>query len=187
MKTIMSIVLVFAALATLPVMAQEWTCNYFLPQCPSKGKAYTNAINSVIEQRDAMKISMLEASKKMLEITKDIYPKDQTLISMREQSVEIAKLLSDSKISPDVAEKIRNASSDFYQRVIADRFEMAEAIGKMESNQQSRTQAGNNYANTAAVATMLNGIGRAFNNSFGQSITPPPQICNYYGGTRYCY
>lgn len=183
----MRIVLVFAALASAPVIAQEWTCDYALPQCPDKVKQYEAILVKIGDQRDANKISSVEMSQKMLEITKEMYPKDQTLISLSEQRLATNKLLADLKASPEAAEKMRKANSDFYSRVISDRFEMANAIGKMENQQQASRQNGNNFANTAAVATMLNGIGRAFNNSFGQSITPPPQVCNYYGGTRYCY
>lgn len=187
MKTIVRIVLVSAALLSVPAMAQSWTCDYVLPQCPDKLNKLESAVGAAHEQMEQNKITRVEMSKKILEITKEMYPKDGTMISLAEQRLAINQLLADSSTSPEMAEKMRKVSSDFYTRVISDRFEMANSISKIEGQQQASRQPGNSAANTAAVATMLSGIGRAFNNSYGQSITPPPQICNYYGGTRYCF
>lgn len=187
MKTIRAIVLVFAALLTSSAFADNWACDYVLPQCQNKVDKFESSLKEIGEQMESKKITRVEMSKKMLDLTKEMYPKDKTFILLAEQRLATNQLLEDLKVNPDAAATLRKANSDFYEKVVSDRFEMADAIAKIENQQQASRQNGNNAANTAAVATMLNGIGRAFNNSFGQSITPPPQICNYYGGTRYCF
>lgn len=182
----MSIVLACAVLFSSHAFANNWACDYLLPQCPEKEQKFRRGIDEIGALKDANKITSLEMSKKYLELTLSMYPKDKTLIDMFTQSVLIKKFLASKGISEDEILDIRKISVELYEEIIADRFQMANAFMEADKEYQKQQQSRSNYGNVAATATMLNGIGRAFNNSFGQSITPPLQICTYYGGTRYC-
>lgn len=187
MKTIVSIVLVFGALISSPVMAQSWTCDYYLPQCPDKVSQYNKEYSSYLSEARSGKIPMLEFAKQAIALSERMYPKDKTLNDMAKQQYALIQFTKDSNASYEEKLNLVSLNADLLDTVIKDRFQMANAISEMQNQQQASRQPGNSAANTAAVATMLNGIGRAFNTSYGQSLLPPPQICNYYGGTRYCF
>ena len=178
--------LIFGLIAT-PTFAQEWQCDYYLPQCPDKARQYEKESNAVSTQIMDLKITFLEGTKKYIEISERMHPNDKVLNDMSKQTGTLAEFVVNSNASPEAMLKMLKLNSDLQGAFIKERFEMANAFtdvrNDIQRQQQSRTSAGN----TAAIATLLNGIGKAFTNSFGQSITPPPRICNYYGGTSYCF
>lgn len=111
-------------------------------------------------------------------------------------TIEYSELLDKKKISKQEYENLNNARWDRYKAAAAElkeSNERAQRQAELENDRirQAQAEAYNEairqQRNAIAGAAALQGVGRAFNNSFGQSITPPPQICNYYGGTRYCY
>lgn len=187
MKTIMSIVLVCAAFSSAPAIAEEWQCDYYLPQCPDKVKAFDKAAMDIAKPSSGQEPTLIDASEKFIVLVQKMYPKDKTLNDMAKQRYVLAKFSAASNLSKDEKINLIEVNSALLQDIITDRFQMANAFIEADKEylrqQQSRSSAGN----TAAVATMISGIGRAFNNSFGQSITPPPRVCNYYGGSSYCF
>lgn len=187
MKTIVRIVLVFAALISSPVIAQSWTCDYYLPQCPDKVKQYDKDYGDIQSKVQSGNMTMFDAAKQVMALTESMYPKDKTLNDMSKQQYALIKFAKDSNASTEDKLNLIRLNAELLDTLIKDRFQLANAIGDIQNQQQASRQTGNSAANTAAVATMLSGIGRAFNNSYGQSLLPPPQVCNYYGGTRYCF
>lgn len=187
MKTIARIVLVSAALFSAPAFSQEWTCDYYLPQCPDKVKQYDKDYGDIQSKVQSGKMTMSEAAKQAMALTERVYPKDKTLNDMSKQQYALIQFAKESNASMEDKLNLIRLNAELLDTLIKDRFQLANAISDTQNQQQASRQPGNSAANTAAVATMLSGIGRAFDTSYGQSITPPPQICNYYGGTRYCF
>lgn len=187
MKTIVSIVLVFAALISAPVFAQGWQCDYYIPQCPDKLKEFDKAAMEIAKPSSGREPTLIDASEKFIVLVQKMYPKDKTLNDMAKQRYVLAKFSAASNLSKDEKINLIEVNSTLLQDIINDRFEMANAFMDADREYQKQQQSRSSAGNTAAVATMLNGIGKAFTNSFGQSLTPPPRICNYYSGTSYCF
>lgn len=184
MKTIVSIVLVFAALISAPVFAQN------------NAELFSKEVERIVAQYEAKKISQSVAAKEIFIASKSYFPNDKLTQDYYQSLSDYSDQLAKKSISQSKFDELTNARAERYEAAMEDRREAnarAQRQAELENDRMRQAQAAayadaaQQYRNTAATATMLNGIGRAFNNSFGQSITPPPQICNYYGGTRYCY
>ena len=178
MKTIMSIVLACAVLFSSHAFAQSDLCDFYLPQCEGKFVDFRDSMGAIVKQSTSGKITPLEASDQILKLSEQTYPKDTLLIATAKQMNALEKVFATSNIPESKKAELSDGADKIFQQAMKDR---SEAL-----NMSQQSNAGANRSNVAATATMLNGIGRAFNNSFGQSITPPLQICTYYGGTRYC-
>ncbi|MBU3551392.1 hypothetical protein [Polynucleobacter sp. MWH-Berg-3C6] len=183
MKTIMSIVLVCAALVSLKAFAQN------------NSELFSKEVERIVAQYEAKKISQSVAAKEILIASKAYFPSDKLTQDYYQSLADYSDQLAKKTISQKQFDELTNARVERYAAAMEDRKEAnARAFrqAELENDRMRQAQASayadaaQQYRNTAATATMLNGIGRAFNNSFGQSITPPLQICNYYGGTRYC-
>ena len=186
MKTIMSIVLVCAAFLSIPAYSQN---------TPQEFALFNKEEDRIIEQQQANKISRTMALKETLVAAKTYMPNDKITRDYLSSLIDYSEQLDKKKITQKEYENLRELRRERYEAANADRNEAdARAFrqAELENDRMRQAQASANanaaqqYRNTAATATMINGVGRAFNNSFGQSITPPLQICNYYGGTRYC-
>lgn len=187
MKTIMSIVLVFAALFSLPAYSQN---------TPAEFDLFTKESNRITEQQKANKISRTMAFKEKLVAAKTYMPGDKITQDYLSSLIDYSEQLDKKKISKAEYDSLKESRGERFLAAIKDQNEADERAyrqaelenDRMRQNQSSaNANAAQQYRNTAATATMINGVGRAFTNSYGQSITPPPQICDYYGGTRYCY
>ena len=182
MKTIMSIVLVFASLLSIPAYSQNTPAEYAL---------FEKEEDRIIEQRKANKIGRTVALKETLIAAKTYMPRDRVTHDYLSSLINYSEQFDKKKISQKEYDSLREARNARFSSAIKDLNESEyQEFLKSESARQDQAAAYNEAArqqqNAVAGATMLNGIGRAFNNSFGQSITPPLQICTYYGGTRYC-
>ncbi|OYY54249.1 MAG: hypothetical protein B7Y55_08560 [Polynucleobacter sp. 35-46-207] len=187
MKTIMSIVLVSAVLFSAPAMSQSWACDYYLPQCPDKVQQYDKEYGDIQSKVQSGKMTMPEAAKQAMALTEKMYPKDKSLNDMSKQQYALIQFAKESNANTEDKLSLIRMNAELLDTLIKDRFQMANAFIEADREYQKQQQSRSSTGNTAAVATMLSGIGRAFNNSFGQSITPPPRVCNYYGGSSYCF
>ena len=187
MKKIMSIVLACAALFSFSAYSQN---------TPQEFSLFNKEEDRIIEQQQANKISRTMALKETLVAAKTYMPNDRITRDYLSSLINYSEQLDKKKITQKEYENLRELRRERYEAANADRNEAdsrAFRQAELENDRMRQAQASANadasqqYRNTAATATMLNGIGRAFNNSFGQSITPPPRICNYYGGTSYCF
>ncbi|WP_068319485.1 hypothetical protein [Polynucleobacter yangtzensis] len=184
MQTIRAIVLAFAALLCVPALAQSNT------------ELLDKEVNRIKEQMRDKKISRTMGFKEMLSAVKTYVPNDKLSLDLLTSTIEYSELLDKKKISK---QEYDNLNAARWERYIAATAELKEANERaqrqadLENDRIRQAQAAaydeaiRQQRNAMAGAAALQGVGRAFNNSFGQSITPPPQICNYYGGTRYCY
>lgn len=172
---------------------QSDICDYYLPQCDTKFEQYSKAAKQLDLQVKNKELSNLEAAQKAVALSSSLYPKDVLLGSINNQNLVMAEFALQNQLSEAQMRELDSSATDTFRQAILERFATAKAaqeVGQFYSQYQApqKYQAPQqNPANTAAIATMLNGIGRAFSNSFGQSITPPPRICNYYGNTSYCF
>lgn len=187
MKTIMSIVLVFAAFLSCSAYAQNTPTEYAL---------FSKEVDRINEQKDANRISRTMAFKEKLIAAKTYMPGDRITQDYLRSLIDYSEQLDKKKISQSEYNALKESRDERFLAAIKDINESDDRAfrqAELENDRMRQAQASANanaaqqFRTTAATATMLNGIGRAFNNSFGQSITPPPQICDYYGGTRYCY
>lgn len=186
MKKIAVIAFLYSAVLSFSVMAQEWTCDYYLPQCQSKASKYDAEYAEIQDKYKAKKISIVELAKQAMELTAKMYPKDKTLNGMSKQQYTLINFVMESSADQQYKTQLISLNGELMDDLIKDRFQMANALSDMDGQIQRQQQAQQGGNNAVATATLLNGIGRAFNSSFGQSITPPMQICSYYGNTRYC-
>ncbi|WP_293599879.1 hypothetical protein [Polynucleobacter sp. 35-46-11] len=187
MKTIMSIVLVCAAFFSLSAHAQNTPAEYAL---------FEKEVDRISEQQKANKIGRTMAYKEKLVAAKTYMPGDKITQDYINSLIGYSEQLDSKKINKSEYDALKEARDERFLAAMKDMRESNERAyrqAELENDRMRQAQA-STYANaaqqyrtTAATATMLNGIDRAFTNSFGQSITPPPQICDYYGGTRYCY
>lgn len=187
MKTIMSIVLVFAAFLSCPAYSQNTATEYAL---------FEKEVDRITEQQKANKIGRTMAYKEKLIAAKTYMPGDKITQDYINSLISYSEQLDTKKISQSQYNALKEARDERFLAAMKDMRESNEQAyrqAELENDRMRQAQASANanaaqqFRTTAATATMLNGVGRAFNNSFGQSITPPPQICDYYGGTRYCY
>lgn len=183
-QTIRAIVLVLAALLFTSVMAQ------------TKEDLFNKELERIVAQYEAKKISQSEAAKEIFIASISYFPNDKLTQDYFQSLSEYTDQLAKKSITRKKFDELRYARAERYEAAMADRKEAAERAQRQAELENDRMrQAQENAYNEAirqqrnamAGAAALQGVGRAFNNSFGQSITPPPQICNYYGGTRYCY
>lgn len=187
MKTIMSIVLVFAAFLSCPAYSQNTATEYAL---------FEKEVDRITEQQKANKIGRTMAYKEKLIAAKTYMPGDKITQDYINSLISYSEQLDTKKISQSQYNALKEARDERFLAAMKDMRESNDRAyrqAELENDRMRQAQASANenaaqqFRTTAATATMLNGVGRAFNNSFGQSITPPPQICDYYGGTRYCY
>lgn len=187
MKTILSIVLVLTALLSLSASAQNQPNEYDL---------FDKERDRIIEQQNSNKISRTMGFKETLIAAKTYMPNDKITQDYLVSVIDYSEQLDKKKISQTEYESIKAARGERFLAAIKDKNasdELAFQQAAVENDRLRKAQADaynegmRQQRNAMAGAAALQGIGRAFNNSFGQSITPPPQICNYYGGTRYCY
>lgn len=183
----MSIVLVCAALFSMPVIAQN------------NRSVFYKEVEIIADKMEAGQKTPSEGAREIFALSKLYFPNDKLTQSYYQSLVLYSERLEKKLITEKEFESLGKASLDDYGSAISARtIETAKAQfqAALENDRRQRGQYNSempmqqqytNPANTAATATMLNGIGKAFNNSFGQSITPPPRICNYYGGTSYCF
>ena len=185
-------VLIFGLIAT-PALCQSVICDYYLPQCATKFDQYSKAAKQLDVQVKNKELSNLEAAQKAVALSDSLYPKDGLLANINRQNLVMAQFALRNQLSEAQMSELDSSATDTFRQAILERFATAKAaqeVGEFYSQYQAPQQyqpPQQNPANTAAIATLLNGIGKAFTNSFGQSITPPPRICNYYGGTSYCF
>lgn len=186
MKTIMSIVLVCVAFFSFSAHAQNSAAEYAL---------FEKEVDRITEQQKANKIRRTMAYKEKLVAAKTYMPGDKITQDYIISLIGYSEQLDSKKISQSEYDTLKEARDERFLAAMKDMRESNEQAyrqAELESDRMRQAQASayadaaQQYRNTAATATMINGIGRAFNNSFGQSITPPLQICSYYGGTRYC-
>jgi len=175
------------------VFCQSDICDYYLPQCAAKFDQYSKTVKQLDLQVKNKELSNLEAAQKAVALSDSLYPKDVLLGSINKQNLIMVQFALRNQLSEAQMSELDSSATDTFRQAILERFAAAKAaqqVGQFYSQYQAPQEyqaPQQNPANTAAIATMLNGIGRAFSNSFGQSITPPPRICNYYGNTSYCF
>lgn len=146
----------------------------------------------IMAQANAKKISRTMAMKEILAAAKTYIPNDKITKDFLESQVDYSEQLDKKKISEKEWMTLKNARVERYEAAIIDREESkarAQRQADLENDRmrQAQAAAAQQQRNTAATAYLLNGVGNAANTSFGQSLTPPVKVCNYYGGTRYCY
>lgn len=200
MKKIRSIIFVCLASLSASVLADS-ICDYYTSACKEKLVRYDNATKQIDEEVKAKKITEVEAARRVVALAKDMYPEDALMASITAQQAALAEAFSRSKMSEKDKSALELTTSETFIRALAMRTALFNVANQQEqalnqyANQAQQAQQAYNVQesqdqsarNTIATSYLLNGIGRAFSSSFGQSILPPPQICNYYGGTRYCY
>ncbi len=193
MKSIQWLLLMMCAVTSTAALSQNDLCDYYLPQCATKFDQYSKAAKQLDVQVKNKELSNLEAAQKAVALSDSLYPKDVLLANINKQNLVTAQFALRYQLSEAQMSELNSSATDTFRQAILERFAAAKAaqeVGQFYSQYQATQQyqpPQQNPANTAAIATMLNGIGRAFTNSFGQSITPPPRICNYYGSTSYCF
>ncbi len=193
MKNLWRLSLLTLCLTTVPALAQSDLCDYYQPQCVKKFDQYTEIAKQLDVQVKNKGLSNLEAAQKAVALSDSLYPKDVLLASINKQNLVMAQFAERHHLSESQMSELDNSATDTFRQALLERFAVmkaAQEVGQFYSQYQAPQQyqpPQQNPANTAAIATLLNGIGKAFTNSFGQSITPPPRICNYYGGTSYCF
>lgn len=150
----------------------------------------------IANQYQENKITRLMAAKEVLAASKAYFPNDRVAHDYYQSLVEYSELRAKNQISEKKLQELFSSRTERFIEAQKDRAELNERNRRQEELEQNRinqakaeayNEAVRQQNNVAAGAAALQGIGRAFNNSFGQSITPPPQICSYYGNTRYCY
>ncbi|MFZ3038465.1 MULTISPECIES: hypothetical protein [unclassified Polynucleobacter] len=193
MKSSQWLLLVMCAVTSTAALSQNDLCDYYLPQCAAKFDQYSKAAKQLDVQVKNRELSKLEAAQKAIALSDSLYPRDGLLANINRQNLVMAQFAQRNQLSDDQMSGLDSSATDTFRQAILERFAAAKAaqeVGQFYSQYQATQQyqpPQQNPANTAAIATMLNGIGKAFTNSFGQSITPPPRICNYYGSTSYCF
>lgn len=197
MRTIRLFFLAIVTLAGASAYASDYGCEYYAPTCKAKFTRYNTETAAITQAAADKKITMVEAGKRVAQLAQSMYPDDYLILSIAAQQQAMAEIFSTSKLTADQQKRIEDASAKTFNRAIAERFAL---IGAMEENArtyqqainssqqyaQARVEQDNSARSTIATAMFLNGVGRAFSSSFGQSILPTPQICTYYGGTSYC-
>jgi hypothetical protein len=180
MKTIPCVVLTCVALLSLPVFAQN------------NQELYNKELDQIGAQFEAKKIDRTTGLKEILAATKTYFPNDKLTQSFYQSLIEYSEQFDRKAITKKKFDELFEARTDRYKSAMENK-ERSERQAELENDRLRQAQADaynegmRQQRNAMAGAAAIQGIGRAFNNSFGQSITPPPQICNYYGGTRYCY
>lgn len=195
MRTIRLLFLAIVTLAGASAYAADSVCDYYVPACKDKYTRYNTETAIITQEAAAKKITTPEAGKRVAQIARSMYPNDPLLISITEQQQAMAEILG--KLPVQQQKTLEDAAAKTFARALKERFvlfdTMAEMSGQQQANQQAAAQyqqssdaQANNARSTIATAMFLNGVGRAFATSWGQSILPTPQICTYYGGTSYC-
>ncbi len=180
MKAILTVILAAAALISHPASSQ------------TNQDLYIKELNQIGAQLLDKKIDRTTFFKESLAATKTYLPNDKLTQSFFQSLIEYSEQLDRKVITKKKYEELYEARTERYKTAIENK-ERAERQAELENDRLRQAQADaynegiRQQRNAMAGAAALQGVGRAFNNSFGQSITPPPQICNYYGGTRYCY
>jgi len=180
MKTIRCIFLLFVAITSLPALAQN------------NQQLYDKELEQIGAQFETKKIDRTTGLKEILAATKTYFPNDKLTQSFYQSLIEYSEQFDRKVITKKKFDELFEARTDRYKSAMENK-ERAERQAELENDRLRQAQADaynegvRQQRNAMAGAAALQGIGRAFSNSFGQSITPPPQICNYYGGTRYCY
>lgn len=178
-KTIAAIALVLIYLSINYVSAQ------------TNADLFDKEVEQIGTQFKAKKIDRTTGLKEILAATKTYFPNDKLTQSFYQSLVEYSEQFDRKIITKKKFDELFEARTDRYKSAMENK-ERAERQAELEDDRlrQAQAEAYNEairqQRNAAAGAAALQGIGRAFNNSFGQSITPPMQICNYYGNTRYC-
>lgn len=180
MKTILSVILVTVVLISHPAFAQ------------ANPDLYSKELSQISSQFQDGKIDRTTFFKESLAVAKTYLPNDRLTQSFFQSLIDYSEQLDRKAITKKKYEELYDARIERYKYALENR-ERAERQAELENDRLRQAQADaynegiRQQRNAMAGAAALQGIGRAFNNSYGQSITPPPQICNYYGGTRYCY
>ena len=193
MKSIQWLLLIVCGLTSTAALSQNDLCDYYQPQCATKFNQFSKVAKQLDLQVKNKELSNLEAAQKVVALSDSLYPKDVLFASINKQNLVIAQFAERYHLSESQIRELDNSATDTFRQALLERFAVmkaAQEVGQFYSQYQTPQQyqpPQQNPANTAAIATLLNGIGKAFTNSFGQSITPPPRICNYYGGTSYCF
>lgn len=182
-----------------PAFCQSDVCDYYLPQCATKFDQYNKATKQLDTQVQTKELSNLEAAQKAVALSNTLYPRDVLLANINKLNLAMAQFALRNRLSESQMHELDVFATDTVHQAIAERFaamKAAQEVGQLYSQYQApqpyqtpqqSLEPQQNPANVAAIATLLNGIGKAFSNSFGQSILPPPRICSYYGNTSYCY
>lgn len=161
----------------------------------SNSDLYDKEADRITEQFNAGKLGRTAAIKEMLWATKTYYPNDRISHAYWQSIIEYSEQLDKKQITKKRYDELYEARLQRYKQSYDEAKEAYEKDRRQAELEDSRrrqaqidayNQAAQQQRNDAAIAGALQGVGRAFNNSYGQSITPPMQICNYYGNTRYC-
>lgn len=197
MKIIRLLLLTLLTLLGASAYASDSVCDYYVPACKEKFKRYNDATTAITQSVVDKKITTAEAGRKVGQLAQSMYPNDPLLLSIAAQQQAMAEILSGSKLTAQQQKTIEDAAAKTFTRALAERFALFDAMAEISQSQQqaaissqqiaqARAEQAQDARSTIATAMFLNGVGRAFSTSWGQSILPTPQICTYYGGTSYC-
>lgn len=196
MKTIRSIFLFGFVVLGSSAWANSSPCDYYLPVCADKFARYNEEAKQITIDAQAKRITDEQAGKRIVALAQSMYPEDSLLASITAQQAALAEVLSRSNMSAkdktaleDAAARTFSQALEFRKVLVNVAIAQEQALVGRASSQAAQVSAAQTESavNTASMAYLLNGIGKAFSNSFGQSITPPPRICSYYGNTSFCY
>lgn len=180
MKTIINIVLVFAALISTSVFAQQYPGEYDL---------FRKEELRIDAQRSAKTISRTGMLKEKLAAAKTYMPNDRISQAYYTSLIEYSEQLDDQKISQKEYYALAQARGERFLAALKD---SNDAEDRLQSQQRQGPQVvyveGNNSLNDAIPPAMfLNKVGQAFSNSYNQYLIPMT-TCNSWGpGTVTCY
>lgn len=193
MKLIIAACLFFSASLTF---AQNQTCDFYSRQCPSKFEKYTTATAFINEQIRNREITEQQGTLRILDLTRNMYPKDAMLISIANQLHVTAKILPSANMPQTQKDELEKATHKVFTEVLAERlamFDMAKELNQKMAAPQANTAAQVVYVEPAPLsdvaipnAVFLNKVGQAFSTSYGQYLQPMP-MCSYGKGSVMCY
>lgn len=156
---------------------------------------YDRETDRILKQYEQGKINRTTSFRETLAATKTYRPNDRLTQAFFQSLLEYSEQQDKKLITQKKFEELLTARAERYREASIEMVEARKQAQRQSDQDNARRRqdqidaynaAMAEQQNTAATAQMLQGIGRAFNSSFGQSITPPMQICSYYGNTRYC-
>lgn len=152
---------------------------------------FQKEVERIAAHVDSKKITRTEGLKEVLAASKSYVPNDRLSQSYFQSIIEYSEQLDKKTISRKKYDELFAARTERYQSALEDK-ERSERQRELENDRirQAQAEAYNEairqQQSALTGAAMLQGVGKAFNNSFGQSIIPPPQICNFINGGMYC-
>lgn len=181
MKTIINIVLVFAALISTSVFAQQYPGEYDL---------FRKEELRIDAQRSAKTISRTGMLNEKLAAAKTYMPNDRITQAYYTSLIEYSEQFDNQKISKQELEILMAARGERFLAALKD---SSDAADRREQEQQRQSPQvvyvdRNSAVNDALPTAMfLNKVGQAFSNSYNQYLIPMT-TCNSWGpGTVTCY